>query len=91
MPNPGRLFQTFNAYQQTAAMQAAIELDVFTAIGDRQTTAEQIAQRAGAAETTALAMARMMAQNGVSSSDITPPPSSPPRHPEDRRDRTADG
>src|SRR5271157_808826 len=50
MPNPGRLFQTFNAYQQTAAMQAAIELDVFTAIGDRQTTAEQIAQRAGAAE-----------------------------------------
>ena len=50
MPNPGRLFQTFNAYQQTAAMKAALELDVFTAIGDRQTTAEQIAQRAGAAE-----------------------------------------
>jgi 2-polyprenyl-3-methyl-5-hydroxy-6-metoxy-1,4-benzoquinol methylase len=50
MPNPGRLFQTFNAFQQTAAMKAAIELDVFTAIGDRQTTAEQIAQRAGAAE-----------------------------------------
>jgi 2-polyprenyl-3-methyl-5-hydroxy-6-metoxy-1,4-benzoquinol methylase len=50
MPNPGRLFQTFNAYQQTAAMKAAIELDVFTAIADRQTTAEQIAQRAGAAE-----------------------------------------
>ena len=50
MPNPGRLFQTFNAYQQTAAMKAAIELDVFTAIGDRQTTAEQIAQRSGAAE-----------------------------------------
>ena len=43
MPNPGRLFQTFNAYQHTAAMQAAIELDVFTAIGDGQTTAEQIA------------------------------------------------
>ena len=50
MPNPGRLFQTFNAYQQTAAMRAAIDLDVFTAIGDRQTTAKQIAQRAGAAE-----------------------------------------
>ena len=33
MPNPGRLFQAFNAYQQTAAMKAAIELDVFTAIG----------------------------------------------------------
>jgi ubiquinone/menaquinone biosynthesis C-methylase UbiE len=50
MPNPGRIFQTFNAYQQTAAMKAAIELEVFTAIADRQTTAEQIAQRAGAAE-----------------------------------------
>ncbi len=50
MPNPGRLFRTFNAYQQTAAMKAAIELDVFTAIGDRQTTAEQIALRTGAAK-----------------------------------------
>ena len=50
MPNPGRIFQAFNAYQQTAALKAAIELDVFTTIGDRQTTAEQIAQRAGAAE-----------------------------------------
>jgi len=50
MPNPGRLFQTFNAFQQSAAMKAAVELDVFTAIGDRQTTAAQIAQRAGAAE-----------------------------------------
>src|ERR1017187_7413988 len=50
MPNPARLFQTFFAYQQSAAMKAAIDLDVFTAIGDRQTTAEQIAERAGAAE-----------------------------------------
>jgi len=50
MPNPGRLFQTFFAYQQSAAMKAAIDLDVFTAIGDRQTTAEQIAERSGAAE-----------------------------------------
>jgi ubiquinone/menaquinone biosynthesis C-methylase UbiE len=50
MPNPGRLFQTFNAYQQTAAMRAAIDLDIFTTIGDRQTTANQIAQRVGAAE-----------------------------------------
>jgi 2-polyprenyl-3-methyl-5-hydroxy-6-metoxy-1,4-benzoquinol methylase len=50
MPNPGRLFQVFNAYQQTAAMRTAIDLDVFTAIGDRQTTAEQLAERTGAAE-----------------------------------------
>jgi ubiquinone/menaquinone biosynthesis C-methylase UbiE len=50
MPNPGRLFQAFNAYQQTAAMKAAIELDVFTAIADGQTTAAQIALSVGAAE-----------------------------------------
>jgi len=50
MPNPGRLFQVFNAFQQTAAMKAAIDLDVFTAIGDRQTTAELIAERSGAAQ-----------------------------------------
>jgi ubiquinone/menaquinone biosynthesis C-methylase UbiE len=50
MPNPARLFQTFFAYQQSAAMKAAIDLDVFTSIADRQTTAEQIAERAGAAE-----------------------------------------
>jgi len=50
MPNPSRIFQTFNAFQQTAALKAAIDLDVFTAIGDRQTTVEQIARRAAAAE-----------------------------------------
>jgi len=50
MPTPARLFQTFNAYQQTAAMRAAIELDIFTAIADRQTTAQEIAHRAGASE-----------------------------------------
>ena len=50
MPSPGRIFQHFNAYQQTAALKAAIELDVFTAIADRQTTAEQIAGQTGAAE-----------------------------------------
>ncbi len=49
-PNPGRLFQTLNAFQQTAAMRAAIELDVFTAIGESQNTSAQIAQRAAAAE-----------------------------------------
>jgi 2-polyprenyl-3-methyl-5-hydroxy-6-metoxy-1,4-benzoquinol methylase len=50
MPNPSRIFETCNAFQQSAALRAAIELDVFTAIGDQQSTVEQIAQRAGAAE-----------------------------------------
>jgi len=49
-PNPFRIFQTLNAYQQTAALRAAIELDIFTAIGEGATTAAAIAARAGAAE-----------------------------------------
>jgi 2-polyprenyl-3-methyl-5-hydroxy-6-metoxy-1,4-benzoquinol methylase len=49
-PNPMRIFQTLNAFQQTAALRAAIELDVFTAIGEGQNTIAQIAQRANAAE-----------------------------------------
>ena len=49
-PNPARIFQTFNAFQQSAALKAAIELDVFTAIGEGLTTSEQIAQRTQAAQ-----------------------------------------
>ena len=40
-PNPARIFQTINAFQQSAAMRAAIELDVFTAIGEGQNTVAQ--------------------------------------------------
>ena len=49
-PSPALLFQTINAYQRTEAMKAAIELEVFTAIGEGNTTAVQIAKRCGAAE-----------------------------------------
>jgi SAM-dependent methyltransferase len=33
MPSPEHIFGTLNAYQQTAALKTAIELDLFTAIG----------------------------------------------------------
>lgn len=49
-PNPALLFQTINAYQRTEAMKAAIELEVFTAIGEGKKTAPEIAQRCSAAE-----------------------------------------
>jgi ubiquinone/menaquinone biosynthesis C-methylase UbiE len=49
-PNPMRIFQTLNAFQQTAALRAAIELDVFTAIGEGQATVPEIARRASASE-----------------------------------------
>lgn len=49
-PSPELFFQTVNAYQQTAALKAAIELDLFTAIADGAQTAPEIAARAGASE-----------------------------------------
>src|SRR5580658_7994123 len=49
-PSPMRLFETLRAYQQTAALRAAIELDIFTAIGEGATTAANIAAKRGASE-----------------------------------------
>src|SRR4030095_433582 len=42
--------QTINAHQQTEALKAAIELEVFTAIGAGNTSAADIAKRVGASE-----------------------------------------
>jgi len=44
-PNPNLVYETLNAYQNTAALKAAIELDVFTAIGGGIDTAAQLAKR----------------------------------------------
>jgi len=49
-PSPQLFFQTINAYQQTEALKAAIELEIFTAIGEGNTTAAEIAKRCDAAE-----------------------------------------
>ncbi|MCM3869746.1 MAG: methyltransferase domain-containing protein [Pyrinomonadaceae bacterium] len=49
-PTPQLFFQTVNAYQRTEALKAAIELEVFTAIGEGKTTALDIAGRSNAAE-----------------------------------------
>ena len=49
-PSPALFFQTMNVYQQTEALKAAIELEVFTAIGEGNTTASEIATRCGATE-----------------------------------------
>lgn len=47
---PQLFFQTANAYQRTEALKAAIELEVFTAIGEGKTTATEIAKRTSASE-----------------------------------------
>lgn len=44
-PSPMLFFETINAYQRTAAVKAAIELELFTAIGEGATTPEAIALR----------------------------------------------
>ncbi len=49
-PTPERFFTAVNAYEQTEAMKAAVELEVFTAIGEGNTTATTIAKRCNAAE-----------------------------------------
>ena len=49
-PTPDRFFSAVNAHQQTEAMKAAIELEVFTAIAEGKTTPAAIAERCKAAE-----------------------------------------
>jgi len=50
MPTPMAVFQSFTAYQSTAAMRAAVELDVFTSIAQGATTAADLAKSCGASE-----------------------------------------
>jgi ubiquinone/menaquinone biosynthesis C-methylase UbiE len=47
-PSPALLFDSVNAHQKTAAIKAAIELDIFTALADSPAPAEAIARHAKA-------------------------------------------
>lgn len=49
-PSPQLFFQTINAHQRTEALKAAIELEVFTAIGEGNTTAADLAKRCQTSE-----------------------------------------
>lgn len=49
-PTPERIFQALTAYQLTAALKAAVELDIFTAVGEGAQTASEIAGRVNASE-----------------------------------------
>jgi predicted O-methyltransferase YrrM len=49
-PNPGRIFEAINAFQQSAALRAAIELDLFTHVGDGATESAELAVRCGSSE-----------------------------------------
>jgi ubiquinone/menaquinone biosynthesis C-methylase UbiE len=47
-PNLSRVFDAFTAYQRTAALKAAVDLDVFSTIGAKGATAGEIAARSKA-------------------------------------------
>ena len=49
-PSPAKIFDTLNAYQQTASLKTAIELDIFTAISDGAHDPQSIAKRVNASE-----------------------------------------
>ena len=49
-PTPERFFNAINAYQQTEAVRAAIELEIFTAIAEGNATPAAIARRSNASE-----------------------------------------
>jgi 2-polyprenyl-3-methyl-5-hydroxy-6-metoxy-1,4-benzoquinol methylase len=49
-PSPALLFDTFNGFQRTQALKTAIELELFTAIGEGKSTAKAIAERCSASE-----------------------------------------
>jgi len=49
-PNPNWVYETLNAYQNTAALKAAIELNVFMAIGEGVDTVPPLAKRCQATE-----------------------------------------
>src|SRR5205809_2363253 len=48
-PSPDLFFDTLTAYQKTAALKAAVDLSLFTAIADRPLTAAEVALRCNAA------------------------------------------
>lgn len=50
LPPSSRIGEYAFAFQRTAALRAAIELDLFTAIADGHTTPAALAQHCGAAE-----------------------------------------
>jgi len=48
--SPQKIFESLGAFRRTAALRTAIELDVFTAIGESPASASEIAKRCSASE-----------------------------------------
>jgi len=64
-PTPERIFQSLNSHQLTGVLKAAIDLDVFTAIGGGADTPAAIAAKCGTAERGARILCDFLVVNGL--------------------------
>jgi Methylase involved in ubiquinone/menaquinone biosynthesis len=64
-PSPEKIFGTLTAYQQTFALKAAVELDLFTAIGEGANDSASLAKRTQSAERGVRILADYMAIQGL--------------------------
>jgi ubiquinone/menaquinone biosynthesis C-methylase UbiE len=65
LPTPHLVFEMLNAYQRTAALKAAIELDVFRAVGEGPGDVASIARRCSASERGVRILCDFLAIHGV--------------------------
>ena len=64
-PSPELFFQTVNSYQRTAAVKAAVELDLFSAIGEGHETIDKIAASRDLSERGARILCDYLVINGL--------------------------
>jgi ubiquinone/menaquinone biosynthesis C-methylase UbiE len=70
-PTPERFFNAMNAHQQTEALKTAVDLEVFTAIAEGNTTAAAIAKRCQAAERGVRMLCDFLTIHGFLTKDVT--------------------
>jgi SAM-dependent methyltransferase len=68
-PSPEIIIGTINAHQRTAAIKAAIDLDLFTAIGEGNVSTPALARRTGAAERGVRILCDFLAIGGLLTKD----------------------
>ncbi len=64
-PSPEHFFDTANAYQRSAALKAAVELDIFTAVAEGNADARSIAAARGASERGVRILCDYLVVNGL--------------------------
>ena len=68
-PSPEHFFHAATSYQQSAALKAAVELELFTAVAEGNRDAQSIAARCGASERGARILADFLVINGFLTKD----------------------